>query len=110
LTLTAAATIILSDRPWTPGDAAQAEDRVRRIGQTKEVRSIWVTAFEVDEQIDKILEQKDQTAKAVVDSRHRDVGNETASAPKLSIHQLLKQLRDQNKNTLKGSSAKNPHR
>ena len=55
LTLTAACTIILVDRPWTPGDAMQAEDRVRRIGQTKKVTSIWMTAFEVDEQI---FEQK----------------------------------------------------
>jgi len=42
ITLTAARTIILMDRPWTPGDAFQAEDRVRRIGQTKTVRSIWM--------------------------------------------------------------------
>merc|ERR1712194_924186 len=46
LTLTAASTIILLDRPWTPGDTLQAEDRVRRIGQTKAVTSIWMTAFE----------------------------------------------------------------
>lgn len=42
ITLTAARTIILMDRPWTPGDTLQAEDRVRRIGQTREVRSIWM--------------------------------------------------------------------
>jgi SNF2 family DNA or RNA helicase len=33
LTLTAARTLILVDRPWTPGDVFQAEDRVRRYGQ-----------------------------------------------------------------------------
>lgn len=33
LTLTRSHTVILLDRPWTPGDTAQAEDRVRRIGQ-----------------------------------------------------------------------------
>ena len=33
----------------TPGDAFQAEDRVRRIGQTKPVKSIWIKAFFVDE-------------------------------------------------------------
>lgn len=42
ITLTAARTIILMDRPWTPGDTLQAEDRVRRIGQTREVRSVWI--------------------------------------------------------------------
>ena len=35
LTLTRSHTVILLDRPWTPGDAAQAEDRVRRIGQVR---------------------------------------------------------------------------
>lgn len=38
LTLTAACTVILVDRPWTPGDVNQAEDRVRRIGQKRPVR------------------------------------------------------------------------
>jgi SNF2 family DNA or RNA helicase len=33
ITLTRSHTVILLDRPWTPGDTAQAEDRVRRIGQ-----------------------------------------------------------------------------
>ncbi len=33
LTLTRSHTVVLLDRPWTPGDTAQAEDRVRRIGQ-----------------------------------------------------------------------------
>jgi Helicase conserved C-terminal domain len=32
ITLTAARTLILVDRPWTPGDVYQAEDRVRRYG------------------------------------------------------------------------------
>jgi len=58
LTLTAACTIILLDRPWTPGDALQAEDRVRRIGQTKEVTSIWMRAFDIDTQIDELIEKR----------------------------------------------------
>jgi SNF2 family DNA or RNA helicase len=75
LTLTAAHTIILIDRPWTPGEAHQAEDRVRRIGQTKPVRSIWMSAFGVDEQIDRLLEEKTQTTNSVL------TGNNSSNEP-----------------------------
>ena len=89
LTLTAAHTIILVDRPWTPGEARQAEDRVRRIGQTKAVHSLWITAFDLDEQIDALLEQKQQTATAVL----QDGSSGDVRGPgKLSIHQLLQRL------------------
>jgi SNF2 family DNA or RNA helicase len=97
LTLTAACTIILLDRPWTPGDALQAEDRVRRIGQTKAVTSIWIRAFEVDEQIDAMIEEKNQTSHAVVDGRDIAVSSSNDDrahkpAPKISIFQLVKSI------------------
>ena len=88
LTLTAACTVILLDRPWTPGDTFQAEDRVRRIGQTKPVRSIWVSAFDLDEQIDDMIKQKTETSTAVLS----DGRGGPASGPKISIYQLLKKL------------------
>lgn len=72
LTLTAARTIILVDRPWTPGDTRQAEDRVRRIGQTREVRSIWMSAFDLDIQIDAILESKKQTTNVVLRTTNKN--------------------------------------
>jgi SNF2 family DNA or RNA helicase len=89
LTLTAAHTIILLDRPWTPGEARQAEDRVRRIGQTKSVTCIWMVAFDLDKQIDQILEQKTNTTNAVL--ADGDVENQ-GLAPKISIFQLLKSV------------------
>lgn len=89
LTLTAAHTIILLDRPWTPGEARQAEDRVRRIGQTKSVTSIWMVAFDLDKQIDQILEQKTITTNAVL--ADGDVESQ-GSAPKISVFQLLKSV------------------
>lgn len=89
LTLTAAHTIILLDRPWTPGEAYQAEDRVRRIGQTKPVTCIWMVAFDLDKQIDQILEQKTNTTNAVL--ADGDTENQV-SAPKISIFQLLKSV------------------
>ena len=105
LTLTAAATIILLDRPWTPGDALQAEDRVRRIGQTKPVTSIWMRCFDVDEQIDILIEEKKQTSLAVVD-RKSNYGSPsyTKAAPKISIFQLVNSIinRQSNADTLGG--------
>jgi hypothetical protein len=90
LTLTAACTVILLDRPWTPGDALQAEDRVRRIGQTKPVTSIWVSAFELDQQIDAMLEQKNNTSNVVL----ADAADESTStdAPRISIFQMLRSI------------------
>jgi len=91
LTLTAACTVILLDRPWTPGDAHQAEDRVRRIGQTKPVRCIWMSAFDLDKQIDSMLETKSQTANAVL-SETANPNQDQSTAPKLSIFQMLKTI------------------
>lgn len=97
ITLTAACTVILLDRPWTPGDALQAEDRVRRIGQTRAVKSIWMRAFQVDEQIDKLIEQKGHNSTAVVvgtrDSHLNNLDkNKSASAPKVSLRQLVQSI------------------
>jgi len=92
LTLTAARTVILLDRPWTPGDAHQAEDRVRRIGQKFAVTSIWVTAFEVDKQIDTMLESKSQTSNAVLEKGNSQSNALGGGPQKISIFQLLKTI------------------
>lgn len=89
LTLTAASTIILVDRPWTPGEAFQAEDRVRRIGQTKPVTSIWISAFDLDEQIDQLLQSKKQTSDAVLSGNgSQDLGG----MQRISILKLLEKV------------------
>ena len=92
LTLTAARSIILLDRPWTPGDAHQAEDRIRRIGQMHPVTSIWVTAFDVDKQIDAVLESKTDTASAVLDQDYKVADSRGPKSQKISIFQLIKQI------------------
>ena len=99
LTLTAAHTVILLDRPWTPGEAQQAEDRVRRIGQTNPVTSIWMVAFDLDKQIDGLLEQKSNTASVVLKEGNDNV--DTSSAPKISVFQLLKSLLGNQQNASK---------
>jgi hypothetical protein len=98
----------LLDRPWTPGDADQAEDRVRRIGQTHPVKSIWISAFEIDDSIDTMLKQKSATTSAVlVDETKgsgKDVtrGTDSCEAPKLSIFQMLKSLFPSGKSKMDG--------
>ena len=93
LTLTAARSIMLLDRPWTPGDAHQAEDRIRRIGQMHPVTSIWVTAFDVDKQIDAVLESKTDTASAVLDQDYKTAQSSgSKQSHKISIFQLIKKI------------------
>jgi SNF2 family DNA or RNA helicase len=88
LTLTAASTIILLDRPWTPGETRQAEDRIRRIGQDKDCTSYWMRAFELDRQIDEVLASKNQTANAVLNKNAAE-GAITGPAAKISISKLV---------------------
>ena len=68
LTMTASDTVILLDRPWTPGDAAQAEDRIRRIGQEKPVTSVWLQANDLDTKVDAMLEKKQGNVDIVINS------------------------------------------
>jgi SNF2 family DNA or RNA helicase len=78
ITLTRASTVILVDRAWTPGDVAQSEDRLHRIGQTSQVFVYWLQANGCDQKIDAILESKREkialvlSGKAVEDSEEID--------------------------------------
>jgi SNF2 family DNA or RNA helicase len=58
ITLTKSQDIVLVDRPWTPGDAMQAEDRLHRIGQNGAVSVLWLQHGNIDQKIDGILEVK----------------------------------------------------
>mmetsp|Transcript_12881 Transcript_12881/g.21026 ORF Transcript_12881/g.21026 Transcript_12881/m.21026 type:complete len:347 (-) Transcript_12881:3-1043(-) len=76
LTLTRSHNIILLDRPWTPGDARQAEDRVRRIGQkAASIHSMWIAGFSIDDTLDNMLQKKDKNCETVIcgDSRQSPV-------------------------------------
>lgn len=69
ITLTRSSSVILLDRPWTPGDALQAEDRIRRIGQTAQrIQSLWLHGFDIDDKLDKLLKKKDSRVHAVLDA------------------------------------------
>lgn len=66
LTMTAGNYVILLDRPWTSGDAEQAEGRAHRIGQNKNVTSIWLQNTIVDSQIDHLLLMKQRNINEVL--------------------------------------------
>ena len=66
VTLTAASDVILVDRPWTSGDAIQAEDRCHRIGTTETVNAIWIQNFNVDRKIDNILIEKQKNINEIM--------------------------------------------
>ena len=61
ITLTDADTVILIDRPWTPGDAIQREDRTWRIGQRNCVTAYWLQ-YGVDADIDGLILEKQANA------------------------------------------------
>jgi SNF2 family DNA or RNA helicase len=71
VTLHAAQTAILVDRPWTPGDAVQAEDRLHRIGQKSAVLAVWLQANGADEAIDALLEQKHQRIEVILEGKRK---------------------------------------
>jgi SNF2 family DNA or RNA helicase len=66
VTLTAAHTIILVDRPWTPGDVEQIEARIDRIGQTAATTSLWLQYGQADQRIDSLQVEKNERIRAVL--------------------------------------------
>jgi hypothetical protein len=65
---------------------------VRRIGQTRPVTSIWMCAFELDKQIDTMLEKKNMTSSTVLSSKATTNNDAEDNTPKLSIMKLLQSV------------------
>lgn len=87
LTLTAASNVILCDRPWTPGDAEQSEDRCHRLGQKDSVFAHWVQLGEIDKSIDDLLMQKQSRIELVLKGKRKTLTG--ISSPKELAKQLL---------------------
>lgn len=69
LTLTKADTVLFIEREWLPTDEEQAEARIHRIGQnSNSVHSVYLSCINtIDEHFDRVVEQKRQVVKAVLD-------------------------------------------
>jgi SNF2 family DNA or RNA helicase len=87
ITLTASSHVILHDRPWTPGDAEQAEDRCHRIGQGNTVNAYWQQLGIIDHSIDSLLTQKQQRIELVLKGKRKTLKGITS--PKELAKQLL---------------------
>ena len=86
LTLTRSQTVLLVDRPLTPGDAEQAEDRCHRIGQKNNVTAIWLQYGNADIKVDAILQEKSKNIEAVL------TGKEDKSNIEFSSNKLAREL------------------
>lgn len=57
-TLHRARHVVLVERPWTPGEAEQAEDRCHRIGMGAALTSHWITLGWADQLVDELIASK----------------------------------------------------
>ncbi|MEB3166481.1 MAG: DEAD/DEAH box helicase [Cyanobacteriota bacterium] len=57
-TLHRARHVVLVERPWTPGDAEQAEDRCHRIGMAAELTCHWLQLGAADALVDALIADK----------------------------------------------------
>lgn len=83
-TLTAARHIIVAELPWTPGALQQVEDRLHRIGQTREVVSTIVLAetpgASIDERLWGLLDSKASVIGSVLDGDDTGLSANTQQA------------------------------
>jgi hypothetical protein len=59
-TLHRARHVVLVERPWTPGEAEQAEDRCHRIGMGASLTSHWMVLGSADHLVDELLASKNE--------------------------------------------------
>ena len=68
-TLHRASHVVLVERPWTPGDAEQAEDRCHRIGMVGALTSHWMQLGAADRLVDELIATKAERISLVMGSR-----------------------------------------
>lgn len=73
INLTAAQIVVMVDRAWTPGDTEQAEDRAHRLGQIRNVLSLWLQYGPVDDKIDALLQLKQERIEIILRGRGKNL-------------------------------------
>jgi SNF2 family DNA or RNA helicase len=72
-TLHRARHVVLVERPWTPGDAEQAEDRAHRIGMGGSLTCHWLQLGVVDQLVDGLIASKAERIELVLGARRRQL-------------------------------------
>ena len=67
--LNRAAHVVLLERPWTPGDAEQAEDRCHRIGMGRALTSHWLQLGVADQLVDGLIASKAERVALLLEGR-----------------------------------------
>jgi len=78
--------VLLIERPWTPGDAEQAEDRCHRIGMGQSLTSHWLQLGVADQLVDALIASKAERIELVLGNRHRSLERRRLPA---MVRQLL---------------------
>lgn len=68
-TLHRARHVVLLERPWTPGDAEQAEDRCHRIGMAAALQCHWLQLGVADQLVDSLIASKAERIELVLQGR-----------------------------------------
>ncbi len=88
-TLHRARNVILLERPWTPGDVAQAEDRCHRLGMNGSLTSHWFQLGLADQLVDSLLLDKANQINILMDQETHF--NQFQMIPEL-VHNFLQEL------------------
>jgi SNF2 family DNA or RNA helicase len=78
--LNRAAHVVLLERPWTPGDAEQAEDRCHRIGMGRALTSHWLKLGVADQLVDGLIASKAERVALLLEGRRMSLRREPLPA------------------------------
>ncbi|WP_255088606.1 MULTISPECIES: DEAD/DEAH box helicase [unclassified Synechococcus] len=78
--LNRAAHVVLLERPWTPGDAEQAEDRCHRIGMGGPLTSHWLQLGVADQLVDGLIASKAERVALLLEGRRTTLQRDSLPA------------------------------